>query len=78
MNLKDVLDQTKKMISVNKQLHQTDILSTNFFNPAGKLNMHIQFIYGPHTIFNLSQVHILVSMSADPINVQKQVNNQQH
>ena len=52
MNLKEKLDQGKKIIDVNKQLRQTGTLSATSIKPEGLSNMYVWFVYIKQTIFN--------------------------
>ena len=63
------------MIDINNYEHPTGTLTMNFLKPEGEANTYIRFGYGPQRIFyhNLGQVS--VSISADIVNMNKQVNN---
>ena len=50
-NLKDILDQAKKSIEENKSEHPTGTLTTTLHDTDVEANLHIQFRYGPQTIF---------------------------
>ena len=45
MNLKDILDESKKYIDANNKLQPTSTLATNFNNPVGEANTYVQFVY---------------------------------
>ena len=77
MNLIDSLDQSKRSIGVNNQLHPTGTLSTTLHNPMGEANPYVRFLYVPQKKFNHIPVQLLGSMNSYLINMNKQVNNQQ-
>ena len=76
-NLKEILDQAKQVINVNKQLHPTSTLITTFLDPARERNSYVWFGFIPQTICYHTWGKVLVSINDDMINVNKQVNNQQ-
>ena len=51
MSLKYNLDQ-EKSIAVNKKLHTTSTLDTNFLKTAGEKNPHLKCVYVPQILFN--------------------------
>ena len=69
------LDKIKQSNNTNKQLHLTGTLNMNLLKPAKEANPYFRFGYVPQTILNHTQGQLLVSTNADPIKVNKQVNN---
>ena len=76
MNWTDNLDESKQFVDVNKLLHPTNNLDMTLFKPAGEAKQYFWFLYLPKKIWDHPQGKVLVSMNADQINVNKQVNNQ--
>ena len=74
--MKEVLYQEKQSIEANKSEHPTWTLTTTFHKPEGGANMYVRFVYVPQKSFIHTQGKVSVSMNADPINANKQVNNQ--
>ena len=74
MNLKEILYQGKK-IGINKQLYPTRTIAMTFLNPVGEANPCVWFVYSPKKICNHTRRKVSVSMNADQVNSNKQVNN---
>ena len=72
--LEGYLYQTKKSIDFNKKLHSTFNLIKTFNKPAVKANPYVQFWYGLHKRCDHTWRKFSVSMNADTINMNKQVN----
>ena len=78
INLKDFLYQWKQSIEVNDKLQTTRTLAKTLLEPTGEENLYVQFVYVQQKICNHTQGQVLVSMNTDPINTNKQINNQLH
>ena len=76
--MKNMLDKSKQSIESNKYEHPTITLTKTFHKNLGGANPYVHFGCVPQTIFNITQGKISVSMNADPINANKQVNNKRH
>ena len=59
-NFKEILDQLKQSINLNRQLHSTRPLAMDLLKPAGEANPYFRFGYGPQKIFNHTQGQVLV------------------
>ena len=75
-NLKEILDQEKKSIEVNKSEHPICTLATTFSKPAEEENLYVRFGYVRQKIFIHNRGQVSGSMNFDIINAEKQVNNQ--
>ena len=75
MNLRDILDQEKQKIGVNKKLHPTGTLAMNFLIHYVEANLYVQLPIIPQKYFNRAQVKVSVSINADPVDLNKWVNN---
>ena len=73
--MKEILNQAKQSVDVNKNLHLTVTLTITFLNPVGEEHPYVQFVYAPHTILNKTRVQISVPIKYDHIDTNKQVNN---
>ena len=58
MNLKGVLDQANQYIGFKNNVRPTVTLATTFLNLSGEVNLYVQFLYGPQTIWNHTQRQI--------------------
>ena len=69
--LKEILDQAKQSIDVNKPEHPTGTLATTFHKPAGEANLYVRFEYGPQKSFQHTREQVSLSINADMINNNK-------
>ena len=76
MNLRDILVQLKQSINLNKYERPTLTLVATLHNPVGVEKLYAQFVYFPQTILPNTWVKVLVSKYSNPINTDKQFNNQ--
>ena len=74
---KDILDQEKQSIDVNKYKHPNGTLATTFHKPSGGETLYVQFVYTSQKICNHIWRKVSGSMSSDTINAKKQFTNQQ-
>ena len=58
MNMKKILDQAKKLIDNNKNVHPTGTLAITFFNAQGEENTYVWFVYVPQKKINHTQRHV--------------------
>ena len=77
-SLQEILDKEKQSIEANNYEHPAGTLATTFHKPAGGANLYVRLGYVPHKIFNHTRGQVSGPMNADPINANKQVNNQKY
>ena len=58
------------------EITKNGTLTTTLHKPAGEANLYVRFGYGPLTIYNHTRGKVLGSTNDDPVNANKQTNNQ--